>query len=134
MAGGGHEAPEAQGETVMPATIQAHAGGLGFLEVLFWAALIVLFVPRLRYAVASTAMPMMRQAFSRLRETASTAVASRPGDDPAMRILRERFARGEIDRAEFEARREVLQGPTPTRVRPNVPGGGDPTSGPPNVV
>jgi putative membrane protein len=31
-------------------------------------------------------------------------------EDPAMRILEERFARGEIDADEFQRRREVLKG------------------------
>jgi uncharacterized membrane protein len=31
-----------------------------------------------------------------------------------MTILRERFARGEIDRAEYETRRDVLMGNGPT--------------------
>ena len=31
------------------------------------------------------------------------------GDDEAMKILRERFARGEIDQQEFEERKKVLQ-------------------------
>ena len=33
----------------------------------------------------------------------------RPGDDPALSALRRRYARGEIDEAEFEERRERLQ-------------------------
>jgi putative membrane protein len=32
------------------------------------------------------------------------------GGDGALRILEERFARGEIDREEFEARRRTLRG------------------------
>ncbi|MGM0584847.1 MAG: SHOCT domain-containing protein [Pseudomonadota bacterium] len=32
------------------------------------------------------------------------------GDDRALAILRERFAKGEIDEAEFEARRKQLEG------------------------
>jgi putative membrane protein len=41
--------------------------------------------------------------------------APRPddADDPAMRILEERFARGEIDAEEFQRRREVLRGARP---------------------
>ena len=33
-----------------------------------------------------------------------------PAADGALDILRERFARGEIDRAEFDERRRVLEG------------------------
>jgi putative membrane protein len=34
-----------------------------------------------------------------------------PVNDPALAILRERYARGEINREEFEARRRDLQAP-----------------------
>lgn len=37
--------------------------------------------------------------------------AGRVGHSNALQILEERFARGEIDRKEFEERRSVLQGP-----------------------
>jgi uncharacterized membrane protein len=37
-----------------------------------------------------------------------TETKSREGKSPAMEILEERFARGEIDKAEFEDRRHVL--------------------------
>jgi putative membrane protein len=33
---------------------------------------------------------------------------TRPGEDSALAVLRERFARGEIDAEEFEARRRTL--------------------------
>jgi putative membrane protein len=37
--------------------------------------------------------------------------AGRPGrTDAALDVLRERFARGEVDREEFERRRQVLEG------------------------
>jgi putative membrane protein len=35
---------------------------------------------------------------------------ARPEGDPAMRILEERFARGEIDAEEFTRRRDALRG------------------------
>jgi putative membrane protein len=40
---------------------------------------------------------------------ASGASPNPPGEDSAQRILRERFAKGEIDREEFETRRRELR-------------------------
>ena len=34
--------------------------------------------------------------------------SGRPGDDRALEILRERYARGEVDNAEFDARKRDL--------------------------
>lgn len=46
-----------------------------------------------------------------LRESRRLGSPSLPGpDDTAAEILRQRFARGEIDREEFEERRRVLSG------------------------
>jgi putative membrane protein len=39
------------------------------------------------------------------------APAGTGAEDPALADLRTRFARGEIDEAEFQRRRSVLQGP-----------------------
>jgi putative membrane protein len=36
--------------------------------------------------------------------------STRPGEDTAMELLRQRFARGEIDAAEFEERKRALGG------------------------
>jgi putative membrane protein len=36
--------------------------------------------------------------------------ATRPGEDPALATLRERFARGEIDATEYEERKRTLGG------------------------
>jgi uncharacterized membrane protein len=42
------------------------------------------------------------------KEESSKKTAASEAKSPAMEILRERFARGEIDKAEFEERRQVL--------------------------
>lgn len=60
---------------------------------LFWAGLVVLVF----WAV--------RSANGEVRRT------SRPEPGRALQILEERFARGEIDRDEFEERRSALEGP-----------------------
>jgi putative membrane protein len=46
----------------------------------------------------------------------SSSFSSSPGGDadPALRILEERFARGEIDEDEFRRRREILRGHAPS--------------------
>jgi putative membrane protein len=63
--------------------------GMMFLGFLFWVAVIVALVFGIRWLV--------RQ--------------GRPeGSDRAVAILRERYARGEINREEFEARRRDLEG------------------------
>ena len=54
-------------------------------------------------------MPMMLLVFAILAWFAFRWPAPRPGGaTKALDILRERFARGEIDQQEFEARREAL--------------------------
>lgn len=60
--------------------------------LLFWAGLILLVVWGVR-AVSSEGRG-----------------AGRPDRSTALQILEERFARGEIDRDEFEDRRSVLEG------------------------
>jgi uncharacterized membrane protein len=45
-------------------------------------------------------------------------MAPPPGVDPALQILRERFARGEISEAEFTAASRVLGAPTSPAVPP----------------
>jgi putative membrane protein len=66
-------------------------GGMWFVH-LVWIALVTAFVWIL---------------FERLREDGPTGRGRSP-DDSARRILDERYARGEIDQAEYEARRRVL--------------------------
>jgi uncharacterized membrane protein len=45
------------------------------------------------------------------RRRRAPAVAGPDVEDPALADLRTRFARGEIDEAEYQRRRSVLQGP-----------------------
>ena len=81
--------------------MDAHGGGLH----IFWFPLLVLF-----WIVA---IPKIRQALGR-RSAPQAAWPGTPGtpapgdDDAALTIPRERFARGEIDRAEYEERRNTL--------------------------
>lgn len=67
------------------------AWGLGMMlmMLLFWAVLITGAVLGIRWLVAQ---------------------GRAPGKDTALEILRERYARGEINRDEFEARRRDLAG------------------------
>jgi len=62
--------------------------GLGHL--LWWALIVVAIVVFVRWL------------------TKDTRRASGPGEDRAFEILRERYARGEIDKAEFDARKRDL--------------------------
>ncbi len=75
-------------------------GGWGIvgiiLMVVFWGAIIVLFVAALRWLVD----PQRRQP--------STQTTERPPPSP-LEILQTRLARGEIDSEEFEARRRTLE-------------------------
>jgi putative membrane protein len=63
--------------------------GGGVMMVLFWAAIIFLLF------VLARSVNAMHQ-------------ASHPPPRTAVEILKERFARGEIDREEFEEKRKVL--------------------------
>lgn len=65
------------------------AGGLGML--LFWGVIILLIV-------------LVVRGLSGRVERGAPA----PGANSALQILQERFARGEIDKAEYEERRKVL--------------------------
>jgi putative membrane protein len=63
------------------------------MMLLFWIAVIVGIVLLLR-AVASDSRP--------------SAARSRPAEDRALEILRERYARGEIDHDDYERRLRIL--------------------------
>jgi putative membrane protein len=78
------------------------AGGIGLVAIL-----IVL----LNLAVAVGIVVLIVLAIRwLLRNTATGNRLTGPAEDAAMRALRERFARGEIDAQEFEERRRVLGG------------------------
>lgn len=70
-----------------------HGGGLfGLMHVLWWVVIVVAIV-------------------ALVRSVAGRGRGARwPGPDRALEILRERYARGEIDKAEFEQRKRDLGG------------------------
>ncbi|MFL6692659.1 MAG: SHOCT domain-containing protein [Ramlibacter sp.] len=63
--------------------------GFGLMHVLWWTALVVGVVALFRW---------------------SSGVGRRPRVDSALQILRERYARGEIEKAEFDERASRLNG------------------------
>ena len=65
------------------------------LNLAFFTGLVVLVVLGIRWLV---------------KQDRYGAPSTRGGEDEALRILRERFARGEIDAAEYEERRRALNG------------------------
>jgi putative membrane protein len=65
------------------------------INFLIWGGLIVLIVLGIRWLV---------------RTTGNDRYSPSAGSDAAMDVLRERFARGEIDAAEFEERKRALGG------------------------
>ncbi len=72
--------------------------GLGVLNLIFNLLLIALVVGAVVLVVRSVSRPS----------------APVPGQSPAEQILAERFARGEIDTAEYDARLRTLRGELPT--------------------
>lgn len=80
-----------------------HGMGFGFagwfgpiVMIVFWVAVIALVIWAFTALLSSSRRTPPR--------------AHEPGDDSAMRILRERYARGEIDAEQFEQARRVLRG------------------------
>lgn len=74
-------------------------GGMGWfggiMMFLFWAAFMVGLIILIRWLWLST----------------SSKAGGRPsGEDTALGILRERYAKGEIDKEEFEAKLKTLKG------------------------
>lgn len=70
-------------------------GGLfmGIFMIIFWVAIIWGVVALIRMAVCSNGKCKMRHPYS---------------EDASMKILRERYARGEIDKKEFEDKKKDL--------------------------
>ncbi len=77
-------------------------GGFGGLGSLLFIALMVVGIV---YLVR--ALDLGRPA-GRARDATNVAPRASDGEDSALRILRERYARGEIDRDEFDERRRAL--------------------------
>jgi len=73
----------------------------GLIWAAFWVGIIVVAVLILRHE-----LPHMHHRF---------------GEPPALRLLEERYARGEISREEFLERREVLLQPHPPSAPPPTP-------------
>jgi len=67
---------------------------MALMMMLFWGGLVTLVILLLRHTPANEA-----------------TTALRPAHQDAERILNERFARGEIDEAEYTARRTALRRP-----------------------
>jgi len=79
-------------------------GGIGWGG---WFAMVVMMVV-FWGAIAWVIVTLIRQNGSR----SATAAPSVPATSDAMQILDGRFARGEIDEAEYQRRRDVLRGGT----------------------
>lgn len=70
--------------------------GFGMISMVLWWVVLLLAV-----------VVLARWLLGERRDAAKTGDARAGGDD-SLRILRERFARGEIDEADFERRRSIL--------------------------
>jgi putative membrane protein len=74
--------------------------GFGILLlILFWGLVILGIVALLRWLSSES------------RGRREPAAGARPRDKTPLEIVRERYARGEIDRDEYEQKRRDLQGP-----------------------
>ncbi len=75
-----------------------HSSGFGFFP--FWPLLMIVFWFGFFRFIGG----------ARRRQRHAYGPPATPPQDPALVTLRERFARGEIDRAEYEERRSILLG------------------------
>jgi hypothetical protein len=90
-----------------------HGDGFGFFWLPFMFFFWIVIVPRIVGAVKHGLPGRPRPAEGGAPPSSTTAASTTvtrgaTGVDPALNTLRERFARGEIDRAEYEERREAL--------------------------
>jgi putative membrane protein len=67
---------------------------LGLLNAVFWIGVIVAVILGVRWLIRQNQADR----------------SSRPPEDPALEVLRPRYARGEIDSTEFEERKRILGG------------------------
>lgn len=79
--------------TDMPHGLMVGAGGMGVVMVLFWVIVLVALV-LLVYGVVSALHP---------------ASGGEKKETDALEILKRRYARGDIDRAEYQSKRRELQ-------------------------